>query len=97
MANTSKAKDKVENPEAHFAKPKEVLKDNVLSHDEKKGCTQYLGARRTTVTDGKQRRYRPNAIILSMCMHCSPGKIALIWVKFLVNATNTVRVALHRT
>jgi len=32
-----------------------------------------------------------------MCMHCSPGKIALIWVKFLVNATNTVRVALHRT
>jgi len=30
-------------------------------------------------------------------MHCSPGKIALIWVKFLVNATNTVRVALHRT
>jgi hypothetical protein len=38
-----------------------------------------------------------NAIILSMFMHCSPGKIALIWVKFLVNATNTVRVALHRT
>jgi hypothetical protein len=36
MANTSKAKDKVENPEAHFAKPKEVVKDNVLSHDEKK-------------------------------------------------------------
>ena len=30
MANTSKAKDKVENPEAHFAKPKEVVKDNVL-------------------------------------------------------------------
>lgn len=30
-------------------------------------------------------------------MHCSLGKIALIWVKFLVNATNTVRVALHRT
>jgi hypothetical protein len=38
-----------------------------------------------------------NAIILNMFMHCSPGKIALIWVKFLVNATNTVRVALHRT
>jgi hypothetical protein len=37
MANTSKAKDKVENPGAHFAKPKEVVKDNVLSHDEKKG------------------------------------------------------------
>ena len=36
MANTSKAKDKVENPEAHFAKPKKVVKDNVLSHDEKK-------------------------------------------------------------
>ena len=36
MANTSKAKDKVENPEAHFAKPKEVVKDNILSHDEKK-------------------------------------------------------------
>src|SRR5665647_1610216 len=36
MANTSKAKDKVENPEAHFAKPKQVVKDNVLSHDEKK-------------------------------------------------------------
>ena len=36
MANTSKTKDKVENPEAHFAKPKQVVKDNVLSHDEKK-------------------------------------------------------------
>ena len=36
MASTSKTKDKVENPEAHFAKPKEVVKDNVLSHDEKK-------------------------------------------------------------
>jgi hypothetical protein len=29
MANTSKTKDKVENPEAHFAKPKQVVKDNV--------------------------------------------------------------------
>jgi hypothetical protein len=38
MANTSKAKDKVENPEAHFAKPKEVVKDNILSHDEKKNA-----------------------------------------------------------
>jgi hypothetical protein len=36
MANTSKTKDKVENPEAHFAKPKQVVKDNVLSHVEKK-------------------------------------------------------------
>jgi len=41
MANTSKTsktKDKVENPEAHFAKPKQVVKDNVLSHDEKKNA-----------------------------------------------------------
>ena len=38
MANTSKIKDKVENPEAHFAKPKHVDKDNVLSHDEKKSA-----------------------------------------------------------
>ena len=29
-----------------------------------------------------------------MCMHCSPGKIALIWVKFLVNATNSNRTVL---
>ena len=36
MANTSKTKNKVENPEVHFAKPKQVVKDNVLSHDEKK-------------------------------------------------------------
>ncbi len=38
MATRSKAKDKVENPEAHFAKPKEVVKDNALSHDEKKNA-----------------------------------------------------------
>ena len=38
MANRSKAKDKVENPEAHFAKPKEVVKDNALSHGEKKNA-----------------------------------------------------------
>ena len=38
MANTSKRKDKVENPEAHFAKPKEVVKDNVLSLSEKKNA-----------------------------------------------------------
>lgn len=38
MANRSKAKDKVENPEAHFAKPKKVVKDNALSHDEKKNA-----------------------------------------------------------
>jgi hypothetical protein len=36
MANGSNAKDKVANPEAHFAKPKEVTKDNALSHEEKK-------------------------------------------------------------
>ena len=42
MTNRSKAKDKakekVENPEAHFAKPKEVVKDNALSNDEKKSA-----------------------------------------------------------
>ena len=32
------AKGKVENPEAHFAKPKEVVKDNALSNDEKKSA-----------------------------------------------------------
>jgi hypothetical protein len=36
MANTSKTKDKVENPEAYFVKPKQVVKDNALSHDEKR-------------------------------------------------------------
>jgi hypothetical protein len=35
MANISKAKDKVENPEAHFDKPKEIARDQTLSHDEK--------------------------------------------------------------
>lgn len=38
MANRSKPKDKVENPEAHFAKPKEVVKDSALSHGEKKNA-----------------------------------------------------------
>ena len=38
MANRSKAKDKVENPKTHFAKPKEVVKDNALSHDERKNA-----------------------------------------------------------
>ena len=38
MANTSKTKDKVGNPEAHFAKPKQVVKDNALSQDEKKNA-----------------------------------------------------------
>jgi hypothetical protein len=38
MANTSKTKDKVENPEAHFTKPKQVVKDKVLSHDDKKNA-----------------------------------------------------------
>ena len=36
MANASKTKNKVENSEAHFSKPKQVVKDNFLSHDEKK-------------------------------------------------------------
>jgi hypothetical protein len=36
MANESKSKGKVENPQAHFAKPKEIVKDRALSHDEKK-------------------------------------------------------------
>ena len=38
MKNGSNAKDKVENPEAHFAEPKEVIKDNTLSHNEKKSA-----------------------------------------------------------
>ena len=38
MATRSNAKDKVEKPEAHFAKPKEVVKDNALSHGEKKNA-----------------------------------------------------------
>ena len=42
MANTSKAKDKVENPEAHFAKPKEVVKDNVLRGGP--GCLNRISA-----------------------------------------------------
>jgi hypothetical protein len=36
MVDTLKAKDKVENPKTHFDKPKEVVKDNALSHEEKK-------------------------------------------------------------
>ncbi len=36
MANSLKAKDKVENPEANFDKPKEIVQDKALSHDEKK-------------------------------------------------------------
>ena len=31
-----KAKDKVENPNAQFEKPKEVVQDKALSHEEKK-------------------------------------------------------------
>jgi hypothetical protein len=30
------SKDKIANPEAHFDKPKDVIKDNTLSRDEKK-------------------------------------------------------------
>ena len=29
-------KDKIANPETHFEKPKEVVQDDALSHDEKK-------------------------------------------------------------
>jgi hypothetical protein len=36
MANSLKAKDKVENPKANFDKPKEIIQDKALSHDEKK-------------------------------------------------------------
>lgn len=36
MADKPKAKDKIEHPEAHFNKPKEVAQDKALSHDEKK-------------------------------------------------------------
>jgi len=34
--NSLKAKDKVENPKANFDKPKEIIQDKALSHDEKK-------------------------------------------------------------
>jgi hypothetical protein len=36
MPDILKAKDKVENPKAHFDKPKEVVQDKALSHDDKK-------------------------------------------------------------
>jgi hypothetical protein len=36
MADTRKAKDKIDNPEAHFDKPKEIAQDKALSHEEKK-------------------------------------------------------------
>jgi hypothetical protein len=36
MANSLKTKDKVENPKANFDKPKEIVQDKALSHDEKK-------------------------------------------------------------
>jgi hypothetical protein len=36
IADSLKAKDKVENPQAHFDKPKEIVQDKALSHDEKK-------------------------------------------------------------
>ena len=35
MADTTKAKDKIANPEAHFDKPKEIAQDETLSHEEK--------------------------------------------------------------
>lgn len=40
MENGSNAKDRVENPEAHFAEPKEVIKDDSLSHNEKTNALQ---------------------------------------------------------
>ena len=36
MADKVKAKDKVENPDAQFDKPTEVVKDKALSYEEKK-------------------------------------------------------------
>ena len=36
MADSLSAKDKVENPEANFAMPKEIVQDKALSHNEKK-------------------------------------------------------------
>ena len=36
MADSLKAKDKVENPEAHFENPKKIVQDKALTHDEKK-------------------------------------------------------------
>ena len=39
MADKSEVKDKVEKPEVHFVKPKEVINDKALSgHDEKKNA-----------------------------------------------------------
>ena len=38
MAKTSTTKEKVENPGAHFAKPKAVVTDDALSHGEKKSA-----------------------------------------------------------
>jgi hypothetical protein len=35
MADTTKQKDKVDNPETHFDKPKEIVQDETLSHEEK--------------------------------------------------------------
>ena len=35
MADTIKAKDKIDNPEAHFDKPREIVQDEALSHEEK--------------------------------------------------------------
>jgi hypothetical protein len=36
MADSPKARDKVGNPKAHFDKPKKIIQDKALSHDEKK-------------------------------------------------------------
>lgn len=38
MRKKLKVEDKIENPEAHFDKPKQVVQDNALSHDEKENA-----------------------------------------------------------
>jgi hypothetical protein len=54
MADILKAKDKVENPEAHFDKPKEIVQDKALSQHEKMKALSTLGAGRATVIDSQQ-------------------------------------------
>ena len=39
MADSVKAKDKVENPKAQFDKPKEIVQDKALSQHEKEEST----------------------------------------------------------
>ena len=51
---SEQSKDKIVNPEAHFDKPKDVVKDNTLSRDEKKK------ALRTWEQDERQRMTASN-------------------------------------